>query len=89
MNVKPRPSVRPLTTGFRVRRAMKLTAPVTPSTSHRNAVSTVLIHTMPIVTTPACAIAAVAIAFIGCTAIGVLKYKPVAIAAPPNDKRTA
>jgi hypothetical protein len=44
---------------------------------------------MPIVTTPACAMAAVAIAFIGCTDMGVLKYNPVAIAAPPNDRRTA
>jgi hypothetical protein len=29
---------------------------------------------MPIVITPVCAIAAVAIAFIGCTDVGVLKY---------------
>jgi hypothetical protein len=73
MKVNPSPSVRPRTTGFRVSFAMTPTAPVKPRSSYNRAVSTVLIQTMPNVMAPAWAIAAVAMAFIGCTGIGVLK----------------
>ena len=89
MKLRPNPSTSPRTTGRLVSAATHETAPVRAMASQNTPVTSPEAHIIAGLTVLACVTATVAMAFIGCTDMGVRKYSPVASAIRPNPRSTA